>query len=510
MARDKAVSVPKIMMVATEMAPYVSVGGVGSVISHLSKALKDLGHEVVVFIPKFGSIEESKYPMKIVVEGLKVSTDDPQIPELICNVKTYENEHGIKIYFLENQEYFEKRANVYGYSDDPTRFLLLSRGAIEFIKTGLFVPDVIHCNDWHTGSIPFYLRTKYVTDEAVNKIASLFTVHNLSYQGTFDHRHVSEINYDDGKSVIGSIFSERAGTLNYMRRGLIFSDTISTVSETYSREILTPEFGEGLDKLLSELRAKIFGIINGIDYVEYNPKNDSLLVKNYDSSSVEDRRFNKEALQKEFGLPVDASKMVFSFVGRLAHMKGVDLLVDVMSHALREYDIQFVEVGGGDWNLTEKLNNLKTDYPDKVGVHTYPNFNLPRMVFGGADCVLNPSRFEPCGIVQLEAMRYGAVPIVRKVGGLADTVTNFDFASLEGTGFVFDFFDEFSLFGSVVRAVEVYKNKGVWKSLQLNAMNADFSWEFSAREYSKLYAATVDYHRNPRVSFPALEGLTTL
>lgn len=510
MAIKKSRKVSKILMVATEAQPYVSVGGAGSVIGHLSTALKHLGHEVAVFIPKFGLIDEQKYPLKMVMEHLAVPTDDPANPELICNVKCYENSNGVKVFFLENQEYFEKRANVYGYSDDPTRFLLLSKGAIEFVRRGGFVPDVMHCNDWHTASIPFYLKTLYKADPVLKNVSTLLTIHNLAYQGTFDHRHVSEMNFDDGKSVIGPIFSDRVGTLNYMRRGIIFADAVNTVSKSYSKEILTPEFGEGLDKLLSEVKGKLFGIVNGIDYDEYDPSTDKLLPQNFDIDSIDLRAENKKALQKEYDLPVDSDKMVFGFVGRLDFMKGVDLMTTVLQHALKEYDIQFVEIGGGDWSLTERLNNLKTEYPSKVGIHPYPNFTLPRMVFGGADCILYPSRFEPCGIVQIEAMRYGAIPIVRKVGGLADTVENFDTLKQTGTGLLFSDFCEFSLYGKIVRAIELYKNKNLWRKMQTNAMKSDFSWEFSAREYSKLYDTTKSFHENPAISFPALEGLTSL
>ncbi|KKS29257.1 MAG: Glycogen synthase [candidate division WWE3 bacterium GW2011_GWB1_42_117] len=494
MADKKSPKVHKILLVATEAQPYVSVGGAGSVIGHLSGALTGLGYEVAVFIPKFGLIDEQKYPMKMAMEGLAVPTDDAINPELVCNVKYYENGSGVKIFFLENQEYFEKRANVYGYSDDPTRFLLLSRGALEFVRRGGFVPDVIHCNDWHAASIPFYIKTLYKNDPVLKNISSLLTIHNLAYQGIFDHRHVSEMNFDDGKSVIGSIFSDRVNTLNYMRRGIIFADAVNTVSRTYSKEILTPEFGEGLDKLLSELKGKLFGIVNGIDYDEFDPATDKLLHKNFDVNNIELRSENKKALQKEFDLPVSSEKMVFAFVGRLDFMKGVDLLTTVMHHVLKEYDVQFVEVGAGDWSLTERLNNLKNEFPTQVGIHPYPNFTLPRLVFGGADCILYPSRFEPCGIVQIEAMRYGAIPIVRNVGGLADTVENFDTIKQTGTGFLFNEFDEFSLFGKIIRAAELYKNAKLWRSLQTNAMRADYSWEFSAREYSKLYETTKNFH----------------
>jgi len=490
----------KILMVATEASPYASVGGAASVVGHLSKSLQKLGHEVAVFIPKFGFIEEEKYKITMFKEGIKVPTDDESTPYLGCNVKVAEMGCGVKVFFLENQEYYEKRANVYGYSDDPTRWALLSRGVLEFIKTGGFVPDIIHCNDWHTALVPNYLKTVYKKDPVLSKITTSLTIHNLSYQGNFDHKHVSELDMDDGKSSIASFFNPRLNMQNFMKRGILYSDVVNTVSKTYSREILTPDFGEGLDKLLLELKSKVFGIVNGIDYDEFNPSTDNLIEVNYDLGDVHKRVENKRALQKEYDLPVDDNIPLFGFVGRLDYMKGIDLMINTLEHVMRDFNIQFVQVGGGDGGLSEQLKRFKERYPNKVGIHPYPNFTLPRLIFAGTDCVIYPSRFEPCGIVQIEAMRYGSIPIVRKVGGLADTVEDFDSAKGTGTGFVFRDFNEFSLYGQIVRAVELYRNKKIWAKLQNNAMKMDYSWEYSAREYVKLYERAIGFRtkKNPR------------
>lgn len=494
----------KILIVGAEAAPYATVGGFSSVIAYLSKALLRRGHDVRVFMPKFGSIDESVFSLKTVYEGLKVPTGDESNPFLICNIKSTNEPNGVTTYFLENQEYYEKRANVYGYSDDPTRWALLSRGAIEFIKTGLFVPDIIHANDWHTGSIPNYLKTEYAKDPEVNKIATIFTIHNMKFQGMFDHTHVSELDLDDGRSLVSSFFSDTLNKQNFLRRGILYSDAVNTVSKTYSREILTPEFGEGLDRLLLEVKSKLFGIVNGLDYDEYNPATDKLIEQNYDIKSLQLRPINKTALQKEFNLPVNEDALLLGFVGRLDWMKGVDLIVNTLYHAINDYNIQFVQVGGGEGRIADMLVNLKNTFPEKVGIHPYTNFSLPRLLFAGCDCVLYPSRFEPCGIVQIEAMRYGAVPIVRKVGGLADTVDNFDSLKKKGNGLVFTNFDEFSLFGQIVRAVELYKNKKVWSSLQVNGMKSDFSWLYSAKEYDRLYQRALSFKEKQDVKLKTI------
>jgi starch synthase len=481
----------KVLMVATEAVPYVSVGGAGSVIAHLSKALVKIGHDVRVFIPKFGFIDEEKFPMDMVIEGLKVPTGDEGTPELICNVKSLNSVTGVTFYFLENQEYFEKRANVYGYNDDPTRFLLLSRGAIEFIRTKTFVPNIVHCNDWHTGALPNFLNSIYKKDPILERIRSVFTIHNLAFQAVFDHKHVSELDSDDGTSEIASFFSPRVNTQNFMKRGIINADAVNTVSKSYAREILTQEYGEGLDKILLALKSKLFGIVNGLDYEEFDPASDSMIETNYDINSLNRRGVNKKALQKEFGLTVDENALLLGFVGRLDYMKGVDMAVQVLQNAMREYNIQFVQVGGGEWSIVEALEKLKENFPNKVGIHPYPNFTMPRSLFAGCDCILSPSKFEPCGIVQIEAMRYGAVPIVRNVGGLSDTVENFDSLKRTGNGFVFNEFSEYSLYGQIVRAYEIFKNKTLWKKLQTNGMSSDFSWEYSASEYVKLYERAI-------------------
>ncbi len=484
----------KILFVATEAGPYATVGGFASVIAYLTKELRRRGHDVRIFMPKFGFMDEEKYKTRMVYEGLKVPTGDETNPYLVCNVKTTVS-NSVQAYFLENQEYYELRANVYSYSDDPTRWALLSRGCLEFIKAGLFVPDIIHCHDWHTGLIPNYLKTEYKNDPLLNELATVFTIHNLAIQGVQDMNNVSELDFDDGRSPVSSFFDQRLNKQNFMRRGIIYADAINTVSKKYSREILTPEFGNGLDKLLNELRSKLYGIVNGLDYEAFDPAKDTLIETNYDKNSLDVRVENKIALQKEFDLAADDNKILFGFVGRLDWQKGVDLMIHTLEHVLSEFDVQFVQVGGGDVALADMLRELKGKFPDKVGIHPHLNYTLSRLLFAGCDVILYPSRFEPCGIVQLEAMRYGAIPLVRDVGGLSDTVEGFDSGSGEGTGFVFRQFDEFSLFAQVVRAVEIYKNRPLWRRLQKNAMSKDFSWAYSAREYERLYERTISISR---------------
>lgn len=502
----------KVLFVSAEASPFAQVGGVGQVVFYLPKALRKLGVDARVFIPKYGTIDEKKYSLELIYQGLKVPTDDPEKPSLICNVKYYQNE-GVPTYFLENREYYELRANVYGYSDDHIRWALLCRGVLEYIDKAArakingeanseekspavrqleFVPDIIHCNDWHTALVPNYVKTAYSKNLAISKIVQVFTIHNLYFQGMIDPANSSQLDFDDGKSQIPSLFDPRLAKLNFAKRGIIYADIVNTVSETYSREILTEEFGKGLHSLLLELRSKLFGIVNGLDYASFNPATDNLLLANFDKDTTAKRAENKKAVQREFSLPVDDGICMLAAVGRLDHQKGIDLIIDVLPKILRDFKVQFVLVGGGDSGFREALEAISKKFPAQVGLHTYPNFTLPRLVYAGADIFLMPSRFEPAGLTQLEAMRYGSVPVVRFTGGLGDTVEDVDLEKNSGTGFVFRPFDSFAFYGAVVRAITLWQIKSVWGEIVKRAMSADFSWDTTAENYLKLYYKAQD------------------
>ena len=484
----------KVLFTVAELYPYASVGGLGMAISSLSSALKKLGVDVRVFMPKYGLIDEEKYKLKVITKGLKVPTDEIENGKkfLICNVKKHKlSDSGVVVYFLENQEYYEKRSNVYGYSDDPLRFVLLARGALEFLKHSDWVPDIINCADWHTGSAPDYLKTTYKEDPLLSKIKTVFSIHNLYHQGVFDHHFVSELDFDDGRSSISPFFSERLLKQNFMKRGIIYSDLITTVSQTYASEILTKDYGEGLDDLLKEVRTKIFGILNGLDYKDFNPAIDKSLVSNFSVTDLKKRMENKLHLQREFNLEVSGDIPILGMVGRLAEQKGMDLLFPIMEVLLSEHNIQFVIVGGGEAKYRTFFEELAKKFPKKVGCHLMPDFVLSRHIFSGADLFLVPSKFEPCGITQLEAMRYGAVPVVRKTGGLADTVSNLYPLNNTGTGFVFEKFSSYSLLSAIIRGLETYKHKKIWTGLVKRAMKSDFSWQNSAKKYTEIYKKLV-------------------
>lgn len=500
----------KILFVAPEAAPFVKAGGLGEVVFALPRALEDLGYDVRVMIPLYAGVDQEKFPLTMEMHGLEVPTgatgDNPNEPShLICNVKKYVPADGngykpVTTYFLENQEYYEKRSNVYGYGDDVVRWNLLCRGVLEFFRlTDDWLPDIIVANDWQTGFLPNYLGTVYKDDRRLAKIATVFVIHNLYYQGMFDHRYVSDLDYDDGQSPVPSFFDPRINKINGMRRGIMFSDKISTVSPTYAKEIMTKDYGELLDNLLQEKRAHVSGVLNGLDYKSLNPETDPNLAANYTLKTLNERVKNKLELQARFNLPQDEKIPLLAIASRFVEQKGFDLFFSVLEPVIRELKIQLVILGSGDAKYMGYFKELAEKLPDQIGTHLNFDTTLPRLIFGGADIILIPSKFEPCGLTQIEAMRYGVIPIIRKTGGLADSVMDFNPETSKGTGFAFEHFDSLSLALTIARALENYKNKPLWKKIQRQAMEQDFSWAKSAKEYAKIFTKAILYHKSNKI-----------
>lgn len=424
--------------------------------------------------------------MKVEMERLKIASkeEDPH-GLLVANILQHTAKDKSVTYFLENKECFEKRANIYGYNDDTMRWVLLSRGALEFVRRSKWKPDFIIANDWQTGFIPNLLKTEYKEDPTFKDIRVIFCVHNLRHQGTFDATFISEVDTDSGQGPIPPFFSDMKN-LNGMRRGILSADAIVTVSPTYAQEILSAEYGEGLDGVLQERRQDLFGILNGIDAERFDPASDRLLFARYSARNPAPREKNKAALQERFGLKEDPGAMIIGFNGRLDEQKGISLIQEIIKPLLENLAFQFVVLGDGANRFKLFFKDLAAAYPGRVGVSLEYDDELPRFIYAGADVILIPSKFEPAGLVQLEAMRYGAIPLVRKTGGLADTVFDYDPEHGKGNGFVFEKFDAQALLVTIVRAHENYRNKREWKGLVERAMNQDFSWKNSARKYLAL------------------------
>lgn len=494
-----------------------------------------LGHDVRIFTAKYGVIDGSggnqppkkKWRMDMVAEGLavpvggvgqpkQVEDGDSTSDKLICNIKMGRASMDDSIvYFLENREYYELRANVYQYADDHVRFALLSKGCLEWLlQEGLkakgqgskeenplspqpsalvpWLPDLIHINDWHTGYLADMARRDPRYKEIFKNTPIVYTVHNFRHQGSSAHdfRFGPKEERDTGDAPLPDLFNPALLKINALVRGVVNADVVNTVSKTHALEILTPEYGEGIDDILGKNKEKLTGILNGIDTTLFNPLTDKHIKKRFGVRTLTNRDENKLALQKEFGLPVSAMIPLLAISGRMERQKGIDLLMEVLPRLLMHYQFQFIAVGGGDEQYRTFLDTLSQTYPGRVGVYLQPDFTLPRKVFAGADLLLLPSKFEPGGIVAMEAMRYGCVPLVRRTGGLNDIVTDFDPVTKTGNGFSFKEYDSWALFGCVAQALQLYKDRACWTRLAKNCMQSDFSWVHAAKEYEELYRKT--------------------
>lgn len=490
----------KILFVTPESAPFAQAGGLGSAIHSLSKSLVRMGYDARIMMPKYATIDSSKFPMKMIYEKLEVPNDSTS--NIICNVKAFNPAEGdqtnsVTTYFLENQEYYEQRANVYGYGDDAIRWALLSRGVLEFIRFYQnWRPDIIVACDWQTGLISNYLKTVYKDNGAMSEIATVFSIHNLFYQGMFDHRFINEMDYDDGHSPVPEINNPRLLKINMMRRGIMYSDIINTVSPSYAREITTPEYGELLDELLKEKRTRLFGILNGLDYETKNTETDPHVEFKYSAGNLSERIKNKEVLRHKFNLPSATDDVfIIGVVSRLIEQKGMDILMEALPPLLENFNFQMVVVGTGDSKYLSFFTELSKERPN-IATHLSFNGILPSVVFAGADAILVPSKFEPCGLTQMEAMRYGAIPIARRTGGLADSVEDYDPVAQRGVGFVFEKFTPYALYGAIVRAMETRKRKKEWEGIQKRAMKADYSWDKSAKEYAQLFKKAIEFKKH--------------
>lgn len=477
----------RILFVGAEVAPFAKVGGLGEVLFALPRAMRGFGHDVRTMLPNYASIARKKYKVDVVAENLSVGGKEPDPYGLTTsNVLKHEGKETGITYFLENMEYYEKRANVYGYVDDTARWILLCRGAIEFLRQSDWVPDVIVANDWTTGFLPNLLRTEYKHDPVVGDIPVIYLIHNLRNQGAFDVHFVKEDDFDFGKTPVPGVLGKGLVKLNGMSRGIRYADLMSTVSPTYAKEILTPEFGERLESLLKSRKSRLSGILNGIDQKKYNPITDKVIRHHYSKGNLDGRDQNKLALQRSFRLPQDPDIFTISFVGRLDEQKGIKLFIEITESLFENIPFQFFLVGTGDKDLRMFFKELKEKYPDRVGVHLFYDEKRPLHIFSGADALVMPSRFEPAGLVQMEAMRYGCIPIVRNTGGLADTVIDFNPTLRDGTGFQFTPYDPMALLIAISRAYQVYRDPRRWKSIVLRAMSSDFSWDTSAQKHIKL------------------------
>lgn len=474
-----------VLFVAAEGVPFSKTGGLADVIGALPKELQKLGVNVRVVLPKYGDTPPQYEKEMELVHRFSVQLG---WRNQYCGVLKLVHE-GVVFYFIDNESHF-KRPGTYGFFDDGERFAFFNRAVLEALPFLDFQPDVIHCHDWHAGMIPVML-TQYRNQEFFRSIKTVFTIHNLQYQGVFpksilgdllglgwEHFNVNGVEYHD--------------QVSFMKGGLNYSNALTTVSPTYAQEIQTPFYGADLEGVLARRQSFLSGIINGIDTEEWNPQTDPHIVRNYTWRSLKRKEENKVALQEELGLTQDPGIPMLGMVTRLARQKGLDLVAHVIQEIL-ELNLQIVVLGTGEEQFEQMFKHSATSHPDQVSANIRFENVLAHKIYAASDMFLMPSLFEPCGLGQLIAMRYGSLPIVRETGGLKDTVMPYNEVTDEGLGFSFANYNAHELLFAVQRAVHLYEaeKEGAWKRMVGRAMRSDFSWEQSAKKYKDLFEQVV-------------------
>ncbi|MHB9024331.1 MAG: glycogen synthase GlgA [Armatimonadota bacterium] len=471
----------KVLFASAEVVPFAKTGGLADVAGALPKTLADMGHDVRIVMPRYSSIDASKYGLREVLAPFDMPHGQETIPMAVDACDAIE---GVTTYFLRN-DYLYKRDSLYGQADDDHRFVAYCRGMLEMCERLGWIPDVIHCNDWHTGLVPVYLKTIFA-DRGFGNAGTLYTIHNLAYQGSFS-KDVMEL-----AGLPWELFTwDRLAfwdQFNFMKAALIYADKINTVSETYAQEIQTPEFGAGLEGVLEFRRDDVSGIINGIDYDVWNPETDKLLPANFSAVDLRGKAACKAELQRKMKLPVEENVPVLGLISRLSAQKGLDLLEDTLPNLLKEMPMQVVVLGTGDAHYEEMISHIAKKHKKQVAVALKFDNALAHLIYAGSDAFLMPSHYEPCGLGQLISLAYGTAPIVRATGGLADTVSDFKGLRSKGNGFVFHDYTPDALCDAVLRAIQCYHNRpDCWERVVQNAFAGRFSWESSAKKYVKLY-----------------------
>jgi starch synthase len=476
----------QILMVASEAVPFAKTGGLADVIGALPRALVRLGHSVDVIMPRYRGITAGTPAGRLRV------TLGTQIEEATFFETT---EDGVRTIFVDHPRYFD-REYLYGrgghdYPDNPERFAFFARAALEWAVIAGVQYDIVHGHDWQAGLMPVLLRDEYAFHPVIGAMSPVFTVHNLAYQGVFDASWLPRLGL--GWELMHLHALEYWNRISYLKGGIIFSRVITTVSPRYAAEIQTPGFGFGFDGILRSRARDLVGILNGIDCEQWNPATDPHLPNHFDAASLEGKTAVKRALLAEFGLPLtDAliERPLVAMISRLVDQKGFDLVADIADD-LPRLEATFVLLGTGERRYEDLWLALAARHPTRIAARIGFDEGLAHRIEGGADLFLMPSRFEPCGLNQMYSLRYGTVPLVRATGGLFDTVRNFDPETGDGTGFTFDEYSGPALFGTLQWALDIYKNRPVWRKIQAAGMRQDFSWDASARQYETVYQRAI-------------------
>lgn len=478
-----------ILVVASEAVPFVKTGGLGDVVGALPKALARQGHKVKVFLPRYRTLNTSSYQ----INRLQSVTD------IMIGNKAHrlavecarERRLPLEYYFLSNSYFFD-RTDLYreaemgeDYSDNDERFIFFCRGVLETIRILSWQPDIIHVHDWQASLIPAYLKLTHRQGHPASSARTVLTIHNLAYQGTFDKEKFGGTGLPEDNFYPTSPF-EFYGKVNFLKAGIVYADKITTVSERYAQEIQTSEHGCGLEGVLKERREDLKGILNGVDYSVWSPSRDKHIPYTYHPANLSGKRMNKVELLNRYSLPIRNEAPLIGIISRLADQKGFDLL-EAIADELFAMNVQMILLGTGEAKYHEFFAALERRYPDKLRACLTFDDELAHWIEAAADMFLMPSQFEPCGLNQMYSLKYGTVPIVREVGGLADTVDDFNPQTGQGTGFVFKEYSPGALMEAIRRAADAYGKKRVWTRIMKSGMKLDYSWDRSARKYSGLF-----------------------
>jgi len=475
----------KILFVASEVAPFAKTGGLADVTGSLPHELKLQGHDVRIIMPFYKTVTKGDF----LIRKIRKSVEIPLAGSLYKGLLRHTLLADIPVYLLENKELFY-RDYLYGspagdYPDNPRRFAFFCRGVLELLRRMDYRPDVLHCHDWQAALIPLLLKYEYAGDPFFADMAVVFTIHNLAYQGIFPAAALDEMGLDSSYFDIGRV--EYYGNVNLMKGGILTADLINTVSETYCEEILTKEQGSGLEGVIRTRRDALSGILNGIDYSQWDPATDREIYRNYRASAPAGKAADKKNLQKLLGLEQDANIPLVGMVSRMIAQKGFDLLEPLLPD-FAAGELQLAIIGTGDAKYVKMFKDIRAKGACNIALHEGFDESLARKTYAGSDIFLMPSHFEPCGLGQLIALRYGAVPVVRKTGGLKDTVVDELDNGKEQDGFSFDEYTPAALWEALTRALQAYRNKEKWKKIMRRGMNSDFSWKQSAAKYEGLYS----------------------
>ncbi|MDR2436766.1 MAG: glycogen synthase [Endomicrobium sp.] len=477
-----------ILMVASECVPFVKVGGLADVVGTLPKYLKKAGHDIRIILPKYKSICSKKYNLQTLAYKLHVQIGKDREN---FRLKYCLTEHNISVYFIENMRFFN-RSGVYGsagldYADNKERFIFFQKAVLESVKALMFRPDIIHCHDWQTGLIPAYLKTNLKNDGFFWNTSSIFTIHNIAYQGQFGPETVKEAGFSWEDFTPDKL--EYYNTLNFMKCGINLADAVSTVSLTYAKEI--KEFnGRGMEIVLNSRRDNVYGILNGIDYSYWNPATDKNIKENYSKDNFQGKTICKEDLQKLCGFDIKKDTYLLGCVSRLDEQKGFDIIIDAF-YKLNNADMQFVILGSGSPEIKHDLKEAVKKMSKKVAVFFDYNELLAHKIYAGCDAYMMPSKFEPCGLSQMIALAYGTAPIVNRTGGLSDTITYYNHFTKKGNGFMFNITYGESFVETILKSEKIFKDKKKWNTLIQNTFKSNFLWDKSSLEYEKMYNIVV-------------------